>query len=328
MSQKKGDVINDLIDLLSGDGQKHESKYGKKMVDQFTEFATEDPKQLQKQYQDEKYQSYLSKFAHLVHLWRLDDPTWKKTRKEVWEAILAREKREDRHFVKSYWEAAERFFLRAKPRKADNEIYLDRRMSYTPFTSTEQIIELYMNEHKSLRRNLHEKLITRVSSTYRAVPQEFHRVELIAEALYSADFLEKRASLDESGQAELGITYPRDFIVSYTGAARNYLRYSHHEHIKSAEEVANRYYTGSERNFCEVTIDYFLSMLETAVLDQTGENVNKINDLGIKGVKDIRVLVDSYDPDIQDANRDRYVENAHKLILENEIVKDVCNMSV
>lgn len=84
------------------------------------------------------------------------------------------------------------FLFELSRAKNDKEIHLYRRMAYTPFSSVDEIRELYFKEHISLRRNLHEKLLKYTSRTYRAVPEEFWRVKLIADALYCRDFIAKK----------------------------------------------------------------------------------------------------------------------------------------
>lgn len=323
MSKKLEELTNDFVDLLNGETDKLKKKYDKEVVGEFNEIFTGDPKDLQKKYKNEAYDKYVEKFYSSIPLWKLDDKQWVNCRKEVWDKIIEREKEEDKGFVKSYWEEAGRFFLRAKPRKNDSEIYVYRRMAYTPFSSVEEIRELYLKEHISLRRNLHEKLLTYTSRTYRAVPEEFHRVKLIADSLYCKEYVAKKDPMGHAKKPKFSVYCPRDFIIDYTGEVRNHLKRSDSTHLEKLSKIHNQQWSGHERSFVEVTIDYFLGCLEYAVNNDADEYGGVINDIGIKGVNQICELIESYSPDINDKNRDNYVEVACDTILKNDAVKKV-----
>lgn len=317
------EIVNDFIDLLNGETTNLKKKYDEKLVAELNEIMTGNPKDLQKKYQNEAYEKYLEKFSSTVHLWRLGDKQWVENRKSIWERIIDREKKEDSDFVKSYWEEAGRFFLRAKPRKNDNELYVYRRMAYTPFTSVDQIRELYMKEHVSLRRSLHEQLLTCACRAYRSVPEEFHRVQLIAEALYCKDYVAKKEPMGHAKKPEFSVYHPRDFIISYTSEAINYLKRSNSDYLENLRETHNQHWTGHERSFSEVTIEYFLGALEYAVFNDSGEYGGVINDLGIKGVNEMCALIESYKPDIENENRNKYIENAYISIINNDVIKNI-----
>ncbi|GHA03206.1 hypothetical protein GCM10008090_10240 [Arenicella chitinivorans] len=323
MSKTLEEVANDLVDLLNGETDKLKKKYDKNVVDELNEIFTGDPKALQKKYQNEAYDKYVEKFSSSIPLWKLNDKEWVHCRKEVWQRIIEREKGERNDFVKSYWEEAGRFFLRAKPRKNDSVIYVYRRMAYTPFSSVEEIRELYMNEHVSLRRNLHEQLLSYASRTYRAVPEEFYRVKLIADALYCKEYVAKKSPMGHANTPKFSVFYPRDFIIRYTGEVRKYLNRSDSTHLEKLSQVQNLQWNGHERSFAEVTIDYFLGSLEYAVNNNTDEYGGVITETGIEGVNQMCELIESYSPDIHDENRDKYVEVACSSILENDAVKKV-----
>ena len=323
MSKISDEIANDFLDLLNGEPGNLKKKYDEKLVDEFNEIITGDPKDLQKKYQNEAYEKYLEKFSSTVHLWRLDDKQWVKNRKSIWERIIDREKQEDDDFVKSYWEEAGRFFLRAKPRKNDNELYVYRRMAYTPFTSVGQIRELYMKEHVSLRRNLHEQLLTYARRTYRSVHEEFHRAQLIAEALYCEDYVAKKELMGHAKKPKFSVYHPSDFIVSYTSEVINYLKRSKSDYLDNLRQVHNQHWTGHERSFSEVTIDYFLGALEYAVFNDSDEYGGVINDRGIKGVNEMCTLIESYKPDIEDENRHKYIENAYAKIINNDVINKI-----
>ena len=299
----------------------------KELLDELSELFTKDPKELQKKYQNEAYEKYFDKFRPYIHLWNLTDKEWVRRRKEVWGKIVEREKQEDKNFVKSYWEEAERFFLRAKPRKSDNELYTYRIMAYTPFQSIDDIVELYLKEHVSLRHNLHENLLTYASSFYRAVPEEFHRVQLIAEALYTRDYVAKMEKMGHDQSPDFVVYYPRDFIKCYSSGVRNYIKMSSADYLKNLKDIHNQHYTGHERSFVEVTFDFFLGSLEYAMSDNAKEFTGTINDRGIKGIKEICTLIESYEPDIQDEFRDNFIEKSRNYILSNENVNKIRSMS-
>jgi hypothetical protein len=328
MSKDSNEMLNDFMDLLNGETDKLKKKYGGKLVGEINEMMTGDPKALQKKYRDEAYEKYIEKFASTIHLWKLEDKQWVSNRKAIWEKIVDGEKKKDRDFVKSYWDETGRFYLRAKPRKSDNEIYVYRRMAYTPFTSVEQIRELYMSEHVSLRQNLHEQLLTYTSRAYRAVPEEFHRVQLIAEALYFKDYVARKEPMGLDKKPKFVVYYPRDFIISYTNEVRNYLKHSNCDYLEDLRRVYNQHNTGNERSFSEVTIEYFLGVLEYAVLNETDEYGGTIEGSEIEGVKEICSLIESYNPDIKDKNRDKFIERASEIILNNQFVIKVREMQV
>ena len=96
----------------------------KEILNEFVKMFTKDHKELQKKYKNEAHEKYLGKFSPYAHLWNLTNKEWVKHRKDTWNKLIEREKAEGRYFVKSYWENIERFFLRAKPRKNDEEIRL------------------------------------------------------------------------------------------------------------------------------------------------------------------------------------------------------------
>ncbi len=104
-----------------------------KLVDELVDLFTEDPKATRKRLLQEDFDKYKSKIAPYLHLWRVKDKEWVEHRKEIWQKIIGLEicERGD-YFVKTYWDKEERFFLRGKPRKNDKEIYVYRRMAYTP----------------------------------------------------------------------------------------------------------------------------------------------------------------------------------------------------
>jgi len=323
MSKIPDEIVNDFVDLLNGDTEKLKKKYDAKLVDEFNEIMTGDPEEQQKKYESEVNEKYLKKFASTIHLWKLDDKQLVENRKSIWQKIVDREKKEDGGFVKSYWDEAGRFFIRAKPRKNDKELYVYRRMAYTPFTSVEEIRELYMKEHVSLRRSLHEQLLTYTCRAYRAVPEEFHRVELIAKALYCKDYVAKKEPIGHAKKHKFSVYYPRDFIITYTSEVRSYLKRSSLDYLENLTKVHNQHYTGHERSFSEVTIEYFIGVIEYAFYNDSDEHGGVINDLGVDGVIEICRLIESYSPDINDKNRDLFIESAREYIINNESIKKI-----
>lgn len=319
-------MLKNFIDLLNGDTENLKNKVDGNLVNELHEALTGDPKQLQEKYRNEAYEKYLEKFKFTIHLWKLKDEQWVSRRKRVWERIIEREKIEDSNFVKSYWNEAERFFLRAKPRKNDKEIYLYRRMAYTPFSSIQEIREIFSNEKVSSKRFVHDNLLGYADRIYRAVPEEFHRVQLIADALYSEDYATKKEVMGHNNdELKFIASYPRDAIIRYTSAARNYIKRSDSAYLKKLREIHNQHWTGHERSFSEVTVEYFLKALEYALTNNINEYGGTINNLGVEGVNEICNLIETYSPDIKDENRDRYIEYASEKILRNPLVKEIRN---
>lgn len=273
--------------------------------------------------EEEDYQKYIDKFRQNIPLWKTDDKEWLAQRKRSWSKIIEREKLDNSNFVKSYWDAEGRFFIQAKPRKSDKEIYLYRRMAYTPFNSIDEIVHLYLKEHVSLRQNLHDQLLTYASYIYRSVPDEFDRVKLISKALYSADYVAKMEPMGRSQKNEFTVICPRDFVILFTGEVRNYINRSNAQYLDEIQRNGNQHYNGHERSLVEVTFEFFLGSLEYSISDNAKEFTGVINDLGIRGVKQICELIEAYDPDIKDKNRDAFIEKSKDLILKNEFVQKI-----
>lgn len=261
-------------------------------------------------------------FESIRHLWRVDDEDWLNRRLYSWWRIIEREAQDSREKLnKSYWDATERFFVRAKPRKTDKKMYIYRRMAYTPFDQTDQIIDLFSHQHTSLKKDLHRQLLKYASKRYRSVPHEFCRVELIAEALYSKEFVAKTEHTDTSDREMFIVENPRDFSIGYLNDTRNHLERSTFAYLNKIHEINHFSYTGVERSYVEVTMDYFLGSLAYSVEHE------KIDERLINGVKKVCDLVENYSPDIENKYRDEFVENAEARILSDSFVNLVRGMS-
>ena len=138
------------------------------------------------------------------------------------------------------------------------------------------------------------------------------------------DYVAKmEAMMGHEQKPDFVVYYPRDFIVSYTSEARLYIKRSSSNYL---EDKSHQCYTGHERSFIEVTLDFFLGTLEYVISDSAKEFTGTINDLGIKGVKELCALIESYAPDIDNKYRDDFIENARKHLLSNQNVKKVLTM--
>ena len=101
------------------------------------------------------------------------------------------------------------------------------------------------------------------------------------------------------------------------------------------ELTRNRFKTGRERSFVEVTLDYFLGALEYTLTDKPEKQSGRIKDYGagtinnegIKRVKELYALIETYSPDIKDENREAFIAKAREQIPTNEYVKKVLAMS-
>jgi len=293
-------------------------------LNDFKELFTSDPKELQKKYQNEAYEKYLGKFRPYIHLWNLTNKDWVKQRNEIWDRIIAREKLESGHFAKLYWETEGRFFLRAKPRKSDSEIYAERMVAYIPFSDVYQIREIFNAIYVSNKAGVHSKILRYANSIYRAVPDEFHRVELIVNALYSKDYVAKK---ELNGKKEtLIVSNPRDFIIQYLVEARNYIKRSEKKHLDKLKNIHNQNYTGNERSFVEITHDFFVGSLEHALDEKFTSHSECLRDDSIAQIKEFIDLITNYAPDVSNVHRDDFIEKSRTVFLENVSVNKVLAM--
>ena len=279
--------------------------------------------EIQKKIEESEYRKYLSKFDKHTGLWKLDDANWVKNRNETWEAIKERELKEYPKTPKSEIGQKERFYLRAKPRKTDRELYVYQRITLSPFEGVEDIREIFFNEHVSQRRNLHEQLLTYASRMYRAVPNEFHRVELISEALYCSEFLAMKEEMGYDKRLDFVVTRPRDFIIKFAWEATQFLKISKLDNIHDLKSRNNQHWSGNERSYVEVSIEYFLGNLEYLIRNANGSKSDSINELAINGIKELCSEIENYSPDFDAHNRDAFVESARTKILGHDLISDI-----
>ncbi|MEM7469438.1 MAG: hypothetical protein AAF387_21510 [Pseudomonadota bacterium] len=199
-------------------------------------------------------------------------------------------------------------------------------MAYKPFSSVDEIRALYMREHTSLRRDLHDQLLIYVARTYCAVPEEFHRVALIAEALYRPEDAAKKEPIGHENKPEFVVTYPRDFIIKFTREARNFLKLDNSAKRERLQQNNNRRGAVSERSFVEVSIDYFLAVLNYAETNETEEYGGNINKKGIKGIVDLCDMLETSKVDLSNEFRHAFIEQAKNSILKPEAVKRILAM--
>lgn len=327
--------IDDILNALFGSQQDDISGSDKEHLDAIKKdlqlLTSSDGKEVRKSIIDDDYEKYMNKIRPFVHLWKLKDKQWVEQRNAIWKKIAEREENEkgDR-FKKTEWGAYSRFFLKAKPRKSDAELYDYKRIAMTPYETPEELVNDFENRGSNHKSDLHEQLIKFTSSFYSAVPEAFHHVEFIAKALYNRDYVGKVEEFSP-GCFDYVIFRPRNFVSFYASSTMDYLNLGKNDYL---EYKRNRFKTGHERSFVEITIDYFLDTLEYTLTDKPEKLSGRIkdygtgtlNDSGINGVKEISSIIESFSPDIKDKNREIFIEEAQEKILKNEYVLQVLAM--
>ncbi len=293
----------------------------KQAINELREVFTNDPKELQKKYQDEYFEKYKSEIDVFKHCWRLDDKEWLAQRKHAWETIVDLEKREDpRKFSKSYWDRLGRYFIKASPRKSDDRLYTYIQLAMTPFENPAQLTDHFETLKASNKKQVHEKILTFANNLYRSVPEEFYRVRLIADALYNSNFLRKTEPQGHARREKLVVMPPESFIWHFMSTTRNHLNRSYKGYLLERRSHKNnpQFYTGNERSFVEATIDYFLESVEF-LMEERAEDLGNIVDIIAEGCETIEL----YDPDIENKEKDRFVAEAKAKILGNSLIEKI-----
>lgn len=270
-------------------------------------------------YQQQKYEKYCSSFAQHLPLWRIDDKDWVAQRKKAWSAIEEREKQEDQFFVKAEWEALGRFFLRGSPRVSDKPLSTDKQIRLIPFESTEQILEIFRAQHVSHRQGLHEKALRLTSHMLRACPDEFHRVELMARALYGTEWVECKEPMGIDHKPGYVVTYPREAVRCYLSDAASHLRRSESAYREQAKRKYNSQFTGLERSYVEVTVEYFLQSLAVA-LDESrtsfGEDLDRSD---FEAMHDLVKIADTCRPDAGNPHIESFLQQLRETIIPHRL---------
>jgi hypothetical protein len=281
---------------------------------------TSDPRALQQKYRDEASQKYDSLIEPFRHLWKLDQPDWLSNRENIWKSIVEREMLDDGDdFVKSYWERLGRFFVKAKPRKSDDHLYEYIRLALTPFENPNELVEHFEKRNPSQKKAIHRELLFYADRMYRSVPQEFHRVELIATALFNKAYIGKTEPQGPWQTEELVVVDPVDFVYKFMGETRNHLDRARKLRLKELRKHHDQHYNGKERSFVEVSIDYFLSAFEQLMVDREGEVPARLLTKIQNGLR----AIEEYKPDVKNEFKDAFVAQCRENILKNDLIADL-----
>lgn len=279
-----------------------------------------------KQHRQQEYEKYCNSFSHYLPLWKVDDKEWVAQRKQTWNAIADREKQEDQFFVKTEWENRGRFFQRGKPRINDAVLYPDERIRLTPFDSVDQILEFYRAEHVSHRGRLHENALRMTSYRLRACPAEFHRVELIAKALYNPKWVGCKEPMGIYDRHDYVVTCPRDAVRCYVIDARRHIRYSESSSREEVYRRSKKRFTGQERSYVEITIDYFLSSLAIALDDSYTGYGEVLDQSDFEDMHELAKLAYAVKPDAGNPHTELFIQQMKDRVIPHPLFQQALSV--